>query len=276
MAIIYKIYNDINDKIYIGETTRPIEKRWQQHLDKTRDLSIRGHLQLAMRKYGIENFHIEKIEECQNQNRFNREKYWIEYYNSFYNGYNSTLGGEGTQQYDYNLFFLLWNKGKTVAEICEKTGASNTTVQVALKNFGVAYKDYINRTFAMPVLQYNKNGKFIKRYNSANEAGRAMGKINGGNIVKCCKGEIKTSCGFIWKYEVDDTSIEQLILLKKKRTTGKPVLQYDLQNNLLAEYESCEEAGRQLKKSGSVINRCARGERKTAYGYKWKYKDNWI
>lgn len=274
MAIIYKICNTINNKIYIGETIRPIEKRWQQHLNKAKDFFIQGHLQLAMRKYGIENFYIEKIEDCKNQERFDREKYWIKYYDSFYNGYNSTLGGEGTQQYDYNLFFLLWNKGKTITEICEETGASDTTVQVALKTFGITYKDHINRIFATPVLQYNKDGKFIKKYDSANDAGRAMGKINGGNIIKCCKGEIKTSCGFIWKYETDNTSIEQLVFLKKKRTTGRPVLQYDLQNNFLAEYESCEEAGRQLNKSGNGINRCARGERKTAYGYKWKYKDN--
>ena len=47
---------------------------------------------------------------------------------------------------------------------------------------------------------------------------------------------------------------------------------FDLNNNFLAEFPSCEAAARELGvSSGTPINRCARGERKTAYGYKWKY-----
>lgn len=47
-----------------------------------------------MRKYGINNFHIIEIEECNNDNLNEREKYWIKYYNSVENGYNATYGGE--------------------------------------------------------------------------------------------------------------------------------------------------------------------------------------
>jgi hypothetical protein len=49
-----------------------------------------------MRKYGIENFHIEQIEEVANDQLNEREKYWISYYNTYFDGYNSTLGGEGS------------------------------------------------------------------------------------------------------------------------------------------------------------------------------------
>lgn len=273
MAFIYKIYNDVNDNLYIGETIRPIEKRWQQHKDKAKDKNITGHLQLAMRKYGINKFHIEIIEECSDDKRFERERYWINYYNSYENGYNSTLGGEGINEYDYNEIYKLWCSGKSVEQICEDINCCNTTVQNALKTKGIKYIDHINRIFAKPVLQYSTSGQFIAKYNSANEAGRVLGRLNGSNIIKCCKGEIKTSLGYIWKYEDDDITIEELVKTKKKKTTGKVVLQFDLENNFIAEYESCEKAGKLLNKSGSVINRCARGERKTAYGYKWKYKD---
>lgn len=273
MAFIYKIYNDINDKVYIGETIRPISKRWSQHIKKAKDLEINGHLQNAIRNYGIDNFHIEIIEECLDKDRFIRERYWISYYDSYRNGYNSTLGGEGANRYDYDKILELWNDGKTVEQICNELSCCSTTVQSALKSKGIKHIDHINRIFAKPVLQYDVEGNFIARYNSVNEAGRAMGKVNGGNITKCCLGEIKTSLGYIWKYEDDETQIEELVKTKKKRTTGKKVLQFDLNDNFIAEYDSCEEAARKIKaKSGSVINRCARGERKTAYGYKWKYK----
>jgi hypothetical protein len=46
-----------------------------------------------MRKYGIENFFVEKIEECEEDRLDEREIYWIQKYNSFNDGYNSTLGG---------------------------------------------------------------------------------------------------------------------------------------------------------------------------------------
>lgn len=54
-----------------------------------------------MRKYGIENFHIELIEETTNPEE--REKYWIEYLGTYKNGYNATLGGDGKHYLDYDL-----------------------------------------------------------------------------------------------------------------------------------------------------------------------------
>ena len=32
MAYIYKITNTINEKVYIGETTRPVNRRWNEHV----------------------------------------------------------------------------------------------------------------------------------------------------------------------------------------------------------------------------------------------------
>lgn len=49
----------------------------------------------AFNRYGIQNFSIEQIEECDNSLLNEREVYWIKYYDSFNNGYNMTLGGDG-------------------------------------------------------------------------------------------------------------------------------------------------------------------------------------
>jgi group I intron endonuclease len=57
---------------------------------------------------------------------------------------------------------------------------------------------------------------------------------------------------------------------------GQPVLQYDLKGNFLKRWDSCSEAAINLCDNcrGGHINRCAKGKRKTAYGYKWVYENN--
>lgn len=270
MAFIYKITNDINNKVYIGETAIGIEHRWRKHVQ---DLYKRNFkLQLAMRKYGIEHFQIEQIEECDFDNRFEREKFWIARYDSYYNGYNSTLGGEGATKYDYDEVYQLWIEGKTPQELSELTGASDGTIQNILRANSVPPEKIHERAHSKPVIQFTIKGEYVCIYPSANAAGRALGLVNGSNIIACCNGKLKSSSGYIWKYAEDETLIEDYLLAKKKKTTGKKVMQFDLNNNFLAEFPSCEAAARELELSSSTpINRCARGERKTAYGFKWKY-----
>ena len=62
---IYKIYNDVNDKLYIGKTVSSIEKRFQEPCDDSKkERCEKRPLYNAMNKYGIEHFFIELIEEC--------------------------------------------------------------------------------------------------------------------------------------------------------------------------------------------------------------------
>ena len=61
---IYKIFNEFDDKIYIGQTIN-IEKRWWKHISVARtSFAYKSYLYAAMNKYGCENFHIEIVEEC--------------------------------------------------------------------------------------------------------------------------------------------------------------------------------------------------------------------
>jgi hypothetical protein len=56
MAFIYKIINDINDKVYIGKTVKTIKVRWQQHLLQERKNKTQANkraLYSAMNKYGV-------------------------------------------------------------------------------------------------------------------------------------------------------------------------------------------------------------------------------
>ena len=53
---------------------------------------------------------------------------------------------------------------------------------------------------------------------------------------------------------------------------SKPVLQLDLNNNIINRFSSASEAERYLRGKGSHIGCCCLGKRKTAYGYRWKYE----
>lgn len=94
---IYKITNTINNKSYIGKSS-DIENRFKYH--KTNFNNLREWnktLYKAFRKYGLENFTFEVIEELDDYNEKSNEReiFWIKYYNSFINGYNETVGGDG-------------------------------------------------------------------------------------------------------------------------------------------------------------------------------------
>ena len=65
-----------------------------------------------MRKYGIQNFVVEEIENCSSEIVEEREIYWIKYFQSYSNGYNATFGGDGKQIYDYDLIVSEYQKIK--------------------------------------------------------------------------------------------------------------------------------------------------------------------
>ena len=100
---IYKITNDINNKVYIGQTVKKPEERWKEHqsrYDKNYPAAAKKPLYLAMKKYGIEHFHFEVIQgNINTQEELDAaEIYWIHYYNSYIKGYNATFGGQGSRQ----------------------------------------------------------------------------------------------------------------------------------------------------------------------------------
>ena len=88
---IYKITNIQNNKVYIGQTIRPIQDRFHRHINDALNNILDTHFARAIRKYGKDNFIIEQIDQAQTQDELNKkEQYWIQYYDSVQNGYNET------------------------------------------------------------------------------------------------------------------------------------------------------------------------------------------
>jgi len=94
--IIYKSTNKITGKVYIGQTTKNLEKRIKGHVNESKKDKNRPFLS-SINKYGVDNFVFEIIDFADNLNELNdKEIYWINFYNSVSpNGYNVTGGGQG-------------------------------------------------------------------------------------------------------------------------------------------------------------------------------------
>lgn len=95
MIGIYIWKNRINNKTYVGQSI-DIERRKKQHLYsyKTKtSIEYDKALYRAMRKYGIENFDFSVVEECDIKDLNEKECYWMNYFDSYKNGYNEAPGG---------------------------------------------------------------------------------------------------------------------------------------------------------------------------------------
>ena len=90
---IYKIVNKVNGKIYVGQTTETIEQRFKRHMGYQKDEHDTKFYR-AVRKYGVDNFYVEMIEEVEDREQLNaREEYWIRELDTVNSGYNSYYGG---------------------------------------------------------------------------------------------------------------------------------------------------------------------------------------
>ena len=208
---IYKIYNTINDKLYIGKTVSTLEDRFNQHIrDSKKDRNEKRPLYNAMNKYGIECFFIELIEECPLEELSKKESYWIGYYNTYENGYNATLGGDGTILYDYELIVELFNQGFTCKQISDCIGCDIKVVRNALISAGLDPMKNMVTQFSKKVGMYDiKTGELLKVFSSQSEGARwlqdngkttekRIGSISA-RIGQVCSGKRKTAYKYIWK-----------------------------------------------------------------------------
>ena len=204
MAYIYKITNKINGKIYIGKTLESVEQRWKEHCRNSIRINCKNRpLYKAFNKYGIENFSIEEIEQCSENNINERECYWIEHYGSFKYGYNATLGGDGKRYADYDLIFNLWQQGNDIKTIHKITGYDKKTISSALEENNITLEQRLQRhhqNVSKSVMMLDKDTKqIIKIFPSMSEAYRFLNKQGSGHISQVCNGKRKTAYGYSWK-----------------------------------------------------------------------------
>ena len=189
---LYKITNLINGKLYIGQTTSTIAKRWTGH--KTPSSRCKG-IARAIKKYGKSNFKIEVMATANNQQELDhRESYYISLFNTLApNGYNLTSGGVNKKYAAITLKRLsiartglkmktpAWNKGLSSWSKGLQLSASHKRAISDSRN-KIAVIDSIGRTFI-----------------SISEAAKAIGSTSG-KICAVIKGTRKSVKGL--RFEV--------------------------------------------------------------------------
>lgn len=133
-GFIYKITNTINGKFYIGQTIQNVKERFYQHCATKCSKAVSNMaIHRAIKKYGKSNFTVEVIEEIDSANLNDRERYWIKYYNSYNNGYNSTKGGQDGIKLFKNLdtesIVREYKSGKSLREIGRLFNVDKQTIK---------------------------------------------------------------------------------------------------------------------------------------------------
>lgn len=121
------------------------------------------------------------------------------------------------------------------------------------------------------VLQYNKNGDFIREYMSITDASNIL-HIPTTNICKCCNKKLKSIGGYIFRYSnnpLQECEIKELNINNRKRK----VSQYDINMNYINTYNSVAEASRKTKCRDSSIINCCKGLYKHSGNFIWRYEE---
>lgn len=267
MIGIYKITNKINGKCYIGQSIN-IKERFYGHKSSENN----KYLKNAFKKYGIDNFVFEVIEECKMEELNEKEIYYIKLYKSANRkyGYNLSLGGQGKAKKTSLRTRKLISKSKKGK--CTRTPESE---EKRLKSFKKTLEE-------MPKEDLKKWHKKI-------------GKKHKGKVVTQEQREkISKSLKEYFKDEEMRKKISERLTgrklslmtrlkmsMQKQRTSKeinqrfcKSVLQYDKSGNFIAEYNSVKEANEKTNVHNGNICLCCKHKRKYAGGYRWEYKSS--
>lgn len=178
-GIIYIIRNKINNKVYIGQTTTNLKTRFNQHCKKSTLKNRNYKLYNAIKKYGRDNFYIGVIEDnIKIEELDQKEIYYIEKFNSYYKGYNSTKGGDGrtiNKKYDETKIVELYKQGCSSKEIGNMYNVSYATISRILKRLKVKTRHDGNKYEKFDV------DCFVKMWRDKNTKIKDMAKFYGVN-----------------------------------------------------------------------------------------------
>lgn len=220
-GFIYKYTNKINGKSYIGQTVRSLSDRMGSN--------YHGYIMCtafynALKKYTLENFDIEILEECKIERLNEEEEKYITLFNSLApNGYNLKQKAGGTHDtisrdtpvYKYDLDGNFIESYNSVNEAAKSNNTQYQSISAVLNGKRKQHNGFIytyqkqevtpvtvQKTHGRKTGQFDLDGNFIAEYDSANQAAVAIGKDSsaGRNIRSVCAGVRQTAYGFKWKY----------------------------------------------------------------------------
>lgn len=213
-AYIYALVNNVNSKVYIGQTVSPSNRMSVHQCDLLRKDTV---LCRAMRKHGFDNFQMIIIETVTEDLVDEKEIYWIKRFNCLApKGYNiSTGGGKPMITLEMRAAISLRRTGMKASDKTKK--------KMSLAHKG---KTAWNAGLIKNILQYNLDGSFVKAYASSQEAlfsvtgimytGKEL-ETKFHNIRACINGAggQKSAYKMIWRDAIHDQENKQSIDVPK-------------------------------------------------------------
>lgn len=202
-AIIYKITNTKNNKIYIGQTKQSLNKRFRDHIshafNSKRPNDLNCKLYIAMREEGINHFIIEELESIENTTRYFADKKEIDWISKL-DTTNPEIG--------YNVD----KGGHVISEKCRKARISQL-LGSKLEGKQLETVRENGMKMAKSVCQYDKQMNLIAEYPSIIEASRKSG-CDRRTIQRQLKGESGKNTArsisnmkYIWMYKTEQSNI---------------------------------------------------------------------
>lgn len=266
-GIIYLITNKENGHKYVGQTTQPMNKRWQQHIMESSKMSQKP-LHRAFRKYGVHRFSIQEIDECEQELLNEREEYWIKHYNTFESseGYNATSGGEKpifNQETKDKLSVIMSN--------IERTDSWTQNISNSLKE--KAKKE----PWGLLTEKNRGNGKHsgLKIRGKNLETGLCKEYENARMAALDITGDANKNSNILLAARNNGTAYGHKWLILEEKTKKKPVFGVNKKTELIeVRYESIAEAIRQLglnSKGTGIMKSLKNPGRFSWKGYLWFY-----
>lgn len=150
--------------------------------------------------------------------------------------------------------------GSLCSRIEDKKGGMNMR-----DGFRVRHSKETILKMSKPIVQRDKNGVFIKKWDSINQVYRENPNFKGRNITAVIQNKRRTAYGFQWHEESKDNSLP----IKPSKQCFK-VLQMDMDGNPIKEWNSTNETRLEGFVQSKVVL-CCNGIFKQHKGFKWKY-----
>lgn len=268
---IYTLEDDKNEVRYVGVSKNP-QKRLYQHIHRAKSGIEKNHkskwIKSLLKKDQQPLMRI--IDSVPFDEWITKEIFYIKKYKELgCNLVNLTDGGEGThghklsQKHKEKLRKISTGRIPSQAQIDKMK-----KIMKGRKPKNLVQIITLSETKQKKILQYDLEGKLIKEWRGIAKTEKTLGITNLSRLLRKKWG--CTIGGFIWRYEHEPLTLEELQLIKRRlnKQKKKPVLQYSLDGKLIKEWESYTEVKKFCKHAPSVIY----GQRKTACGFIWKYK----
>jgi group I intron endonuclease len=286
---VYAIINKVNGHMYIGSSF-DIYGRWSKHQqDLAKEIHHSDYFQKAWNKYKKQNFDFVILERVEGdiKDRFRVEQKWVDYYLEqgvvLYNMNKNVvtpiryttaedlkIGKRNITWEQFELLCYYLSETKIpLLDLSDLTGIHPHTVYEIYERVS-----YTNLTKDIIFIERTKKPIKLSEDDVMMIIDRMMKMDYDADIAKDFNISVNTikdiRCHRIWKHLTEEVVFPDVS--KRKRSKGKPVLQYDLDGNFIAEYSSAREAEKTTGIGYKMISRVCLGERPHTHGFIFKFK----